>query len=420
MSNVTKMPEQQGMKWQAALTRSDKGTTHANVNNAMVFLRHLPEISGVMQLNEFTCATLVTRSPPPLISDGPTLAGPYPRLATEADYTAIQSFLQRRGGVNFTFPVISQAINTMAASQTVHPVREWLSALCWDLEPRLRGWISTVFGCPDDKYHADVGMKFLVAAVSRIYRPGCKFDYVPVFKGAQGIGKSTALRVLFSDDWFKEDLHKDLGSKDAASRLVGAWGVELGELQSMMKSSIEDTKAFLSRQVDKYRPAYGRLEVVRERQCVFAGTTNSDGYLTDSTGNRRFWPVDCEKADVQWLRDNREQLWAEAVHYFRQGKTELYLDDDAVRQMAERKQADNMVVDAWEEPIREWLERRGSLVDEGVTIHEVLAHGVGVTNERMTMAQQRRAGDVLRGLGWEKKAKRVRGKLEKRWFRKDT
>lgn len=116
-----------------------------------------------------------------------------------------------------------------------------------------------------------------------------------------------------------------------------------------------------------------------------------------------------------------QQRRAEAVHYFRQGKTELYLDDDAVRQMAERKQADNMVVDAWEEPIRNWLEQRGSLVDEGVTIHEVLAHGVGVANERMTMAQQRRAGDVLRALGLAKKDKRIRGnQKEKRWFKQES
>lgn len=417
MNNVIQLPGKEGMKWASALTRTDKGTPHANVHNAMVYLEHLPDLQGLMQLNEFTCTTLTTRSPPPLFRDGPTLPGPYPRMATEADYTAIQAYIQRLMGINFSFPVISQAINTMASSQGVHPVREWLSDLKWDGDCRLKHWLYTVFGCPLDRYHAAVGLKFMVAAVARIFQPGCKFDYVPVFKGPQGIGKSTALRVLFSDAWFKEDLHKDLGSKDAASGLVGAWGVELGELQSMMKSSIEDTKAFLSRQCDKYRPAYGRLEVVRERQCVFAGTTNSEGYLTDSTGNRRFWPIECVAADLPWLRDNREQLWAEAVALFRAGETPLYLEEDDVRRVAEEKQADNMLVDAWEKPIEEWIQKSGTLIQDGLHIHEVMVSGLGMANTQIKRADQNRAGSILRKLGWSVKVKKQQGRSVRLWVK---
>ena len=146
---------------------------------------------------------------------------------------------------------------------------------------------------PSEKYTAylrSVGPKWLIAAVARIYRPGLQGRPRIVFEGPQGVGKSTCLRILAGDEWFADEI-ADLGTKDSAQDLRGKWIVELAEVAALRRAALERMKAFISRNVDHYRPSYGRRSMDFPRQCVFAGTTNADAYLADETGNRRFWPV---------------------------------------------------------------------------------------------------------------------------------
>ena len=138
-------------------------------------------------------------------------------------------------------------------------------------------------------------------AVARAIKAGCKADIVIVFEGAQGIGKSTGLRALFGADWFKDSM-PPMGSKDASNYIVGAWCIELAEMAFQKKAEIEQQKAFISKQEEKYRPAYGRNEIVYPRRCVFAATTNRDDWAVDETGNRRFLPVKTIKVDVAGLK----------------------------------------------------------------------------------------------------------------------
>ena len=139
-------------------------------------------------------------------------------------------------------------------------------------------------------YVTAVSRLFLIQAVARAKAPGCKADSVVILEGDQGTGKSTALRILFSEEYFGDQL-PHMTSKDASSYLRGKWGVELAELEFKKKTEVETIKAFISRQSDNYRPAYGRQDIVSARTCVFVGTTNRDDYLVDETGNRRFLPV---------------------------------------------------------------------------------------------------------------------------------
>lgn len=262
---------------------------------------------------------------------------------------------------------------------------------------------------------AGLSHQFLTAANSitafrgvrtaRIFEPGCKFDHVPILGGEQGIGKSAAFRTLFSDAWFNDKLD-NLHSKDSASGLAGNWCIEMAELQGMQRSSIEDTKAFITRQVDKYRPAYGRFEIEQPRQCVFFGTTNDDSYLTDKTGNRRFWPVDCEKADVRWLHENREQLWAEAVTLYQSGTIKLYLDDPAVAAIAKEKQEDKMPDDPWEEAIRDWLAERAGIKNDIITTKMVMAQALHLRGVEQK-GRERFIGPILKKLGWEPKRVKI-------------
>src|SRR5262245_7933537 len=205
-------------------------------------------------------------------------------------------------------------MNDAARINSFHPVREYLASLQWDGKPRIDRWLTTYGGAEDDKYTRAVGALFLIAAVRRVRKPACKFDEMMVLESPQGTDKSSALAVLAVDeDWFSDDVPLNVDSKRAIEMLRGRWIVEAAELSGMKKAEVEHLKAFLSRQIDRARMAYGRLPIEVPRQCVVAGTTNKTEYLRDTTGNRRFWPVLVRRFNLDALRRDRDQLWAEAA-----------------------------------------------------------------------------------------------------------
>lgn len=207
-----------------------------------------------------------------------------------------------------------------ARNAPFHPVLDYLDTLQWDGTPRLERWLSTYGGADDTEYTRAVGTLVLVAAVRRVRQPGVKFDEMLVLESAQGTNKSSALRVLaVRDGWFVDDLPLNAEGKVVIERLAGRWIAEAGELKGMRKGEVEHLKAFLSRQEDTARMSYARLPVIVPRQCVIIGTTNSDRYLRDLTGNRRFWPVSVAGFDLEALRRDRDQLWAEAAARESQG-----------------------------------------------------------------------------------------------------
>lgn len=412
MTNVTELPSRSGMRWMGELDRNDKGGVGGTVANAMLILGNDPDLRGLLAYDEFSHTHLTTREPPRSYHGGQRAKGPFPRPTDESDLTLIQGHMQRAYGMKVSMQVAQQACTAMSTLTRQHQVCDWLDGLVWDGDPRLETWISMAFGTPKDDYHAAVGTKFLVAAVRRVRNPGCKFDNVPVFSGAQGLGKSRLLRELFSPPWFKDDLNPDLGHKDAAQGLSGAWCIELAELQSLIRSSREDAKAFISRQQDKFRPSYGRFEVTRLRQCVFAGTTNELEYLSDTTGNRRYWPVQCQGAAVDWIREVREQLWAEAAWREANDDVPLWLDEDAVRDAAVQKQAEAMSEDTWEAPITRWIEQQGK---SELLMSDILYLGLGLGNDKQTRAVQMRAAAVMRGIGWKSAVRTIGNKRIRIW-----
>lgn len=220
-----------------------------------------------------------------------------------------------------SIPLVWETIAGVADDNKFHPIQEYLKSLPeWDGVPRIDGWLKKHFHAEGpDFYLNEVLTLWLVAAIRRVFEPGAKFDWMLILEGNQDIGKSSFVQILASSKYFIDRLG-DLGDKDAAQVLQGIWLVEMGELKELKRSEIETVKGFITRQIDKYRPSYGRASIEAPRQCVFAGSTNAEKYLIDDTGNRRFIPVKLNgMLDFKQLEEDRDHLWAEAYALYRSG-----------------------------------------------------------------------------------------------------
>ena len=238
----------------------------------------------------------------------------------DEDITKIKYWLSQHSGFEPNNNTIGEALTFIAERNSFDPVVDSLNSLPpWDETPRIDTWLKRNFEAQgDDEYLAQVFRKWLCAMVIRAYEPGAKFDWMPIFEGEQGVGKSSFGRMLCGDKYFLDWL-PDLMNKDSALALQGIWAVEMGELASFRKNEIEAVKAFLTRTVDKVRPPYGERWLESKRRCVFFGTTNFETYLRDDSGNRRFKPVKVGRLNFDALRAERVQLFAEAKWLYQTG-----------------------------------------------------------------------------------------------------
>lgn len=298
------------------------GKAESSLTNFCRVLEQDPELQGIAY-NEMT-GTICVR-------DGAVL--PWNRVGHawrhSTDAAGLNKYLDEKYRLH-NEGMAADALQQAAAARKFHPVRDYLETLPeWDKQPRLETLLVDYMGAPDNEYTRAVTRKTLVAAVARIYKPGIKFDTMLVLDGAQGIGKSTLFKKL-AGQWFSDALTlADMKNKTAAEKLQGMWVLEIAELAGMRKVEVETVKSFISTADDKYRPSYGKVVESHPRQCVLVGTTNAvDGYLRDTTGNRRFWPVSCaggiDRKPWHLEPGDVAQVWAEALHYWREGE-DLYL-----------------------------------------------------------------------------------------------
>lgn len=279
---------------------------------------------------------------------------------SDSDNAALKVYIAEKYGI-YSPAKTKDAVLAVAAERAYHPIKMYLDNLSrWDNVKRVDTLLIDYFGASDCAYTRAVTRKTLVAAVSRIYKPGSKFDSVLILNGPQGIGKSTFFSKL-AGEWFSDSLSlTDMKDKSGAEKLQGYWILELGELAGMKKADVEVVKSFVSRFDDKYRASYGINVESHPRQCIIVGSTNSEiGFLRDITGNRRFWPVkitgDGNKKAWQMTKEDVDMIWAESLEIYKNNES-LYLEgDEAVQAVYE--QDDAMESDEREGLVRKYLDR---------------------------------------------------------------
>ncbi len=383
----------------------------------MIALRGEPMLVDAFSFDEMQRSEMLN-APLPLAPNASHAGlGPYPRQVRDEDVSQLQEWLQRhipRVGV----AVVHQAVHQRARERPYHPTRDWLNSLKGDAQNRLDTWLTvylgadpTAHGSPDIdrdaggnpviddseatvmsngvEYLKAIGRMWLIAMVARIYRPGCKQDHMPVLEGDQGILKSSACQVLAGTAHFSDHL-PDIGRKDADQHLRGKWLVELAELWAMTRAQLDHFKSFLTRDTERYRPAYGRHDVQEPRTCIFVGTTNKNQYLQDETGNWRAWPIKCGTIDIEGLRRDRDLLFAEAVKLYR-ADVQWWPDKDFEKKHIAPQQKARREPDILTKPITEYLDTLPepdllSLAPRSITLNqlalEVLGYDDAATTKR--------------------------------------
>jgi predicted P-loop ATPase len=385
------------------------------ISNARLALQTAPQWHRGFAYNEFNKDVFITR----YLGSKELAEG---QRVEDDQILTLRDALTGATGEDFGSGLVRDGLRLAALGERFHPVRDYLDGVKWDGVARVDRWLTTYLGAEASEYTSAVGQAWLISAVARVREPGCTADGTLVLEGKQKIGKNDAMHALCPDArWMGEIGGGSLASKDTKLLLRGKWFVELSEMSAAHKSAPDELKAFLTRKVDHYRGPWDRKDQMQPRQCVFWGTTNSQTYLKDETGNRRFWPVRCSPVVVSaagsfldrvGLTQDRDQIWAEADELYRTGVG--WSLDARAEALAAGAQAERMLDDPWELVIAEFLVGKSVIM-----VNEILA-ALGKPIDRATSADGRRIGALLRKLGWDKRRAEVGGVRVVLWEKEDS
>lgn len=369
------------------------GNPKKTLRNAANYFYLWPEFMGTVKFNSFTGNLEVAK---PLPWQNKRTAS---NIWEDSDIVLMKYYLAKKIKVEFPSQTLWEAVQTAGKRYSYHPICDHIKNLEWDGVERLDNWLETYCGAIGNGYTAAIGRKLLVGMVSRVFVPGVKFDYCLILEGAQGIGKSTICAIL-GGEWYG-DVVLDPHARDTIDAIRGKWVIELSEMEVTRRAEAQALKAFISRTTDRARLAYERTTKDFPRQCVFVGTINPDemGYLTDTTGNRRFWPVRCGGSfDLEGFKKIRDQLLAEAYIAYKNGE-ELYLSGD-IAKMAEIEQNARRHVDPWQDAIADWIDTQEEVKE--LSMQQVYELILGGSVKSISRAEQIRIGKTLSGMGWNK------------------
>ena len=309
------VPEGYTDEWKADLEYTKSGKLISSISNIILILENDPALAGKIWHDQFSGFDAV-RGGLPWNEKATTWS--------DRDDANLRVWLERNYDITGK-EKIADAMTAVLTRHSYHPVREYLDGLQWDGTPRLERLIIDYIGAADTEINRAMTRKHFIAAVARIYQPGIKYDQCLIMTGPEGIGKSTLLSIM-GGKWFNDSITTTEG-KEGMDQLRRSWVIELGELSSIKRSDVESVKAYLSKRVDIYRAAYDRRAAEHPRQCVFCGTTNEVHFLKGDTGNRRFWVIAIDpslRKRKNWydaITEDRDQLWAEAVAYWKRGES---------------------------------------------------------------------------------------------------
>ena len=339
------------------LSMDEKGRIFQSIDNCMLILQYDPILSHAICYNDLTGKIDITKD----LGWGKSDSGGI----RDVDENQIEWYMERTYGIR-NYPAIGKALNIIASQNHFHPIKDYLEALEWDGVSRIAEVLPKYLGAEKCDYTTEVMTLLMQAMIHRLYEPGCKFEIMVCLVGGQGAGKSTLFRLLaIKDEWFSDDISR-LGDENVYRRLQGHWLLEMPEMLGTVNAkTVEEIKAFLSRQKDNYKVPYERHPEDRPRQCVFVGTSNTLDFLPlDRTGNRRFAPImiHAEQVEKHILADEKEsrdyimQLWAEMMVLYRSTKYHKLKLSSATEEYLKNMQKEFMPEDTKVGIIQEWLD----------------------------------------------------------------
>ena len=374
------------------LDTDSKNIPHPNVANASAILQRHEAFAGKIWLDTFRDKIFHT------------LDTPVPRLWTDADARRVTVFMQQTLKLpKFNLMMVHDAVMHAAECNGRNSLTDWLDALEWDGMPRLDTWLADTLGAELTPYLIAISRNWPIGMVARAYRPGCKMDNMPVLEGAQGRGKTTFLEVL-GDPWYKSLPHA-FGDKDFLQSIQGTWLAEIPDMTGFSKREHTQILATITIRNDAYRRSYGRNVEEHPRVAVFAATSETDDYLKDIRGRRRYWPIRCQDINIDALHAQRDQVFAEAVVRYRAGEDWYRMPFEADAEQLARSSED-----VWSDAVLEHAEQLWANPPCTIT-SSLLLTKIGVELSKQDDGMKSRVARIMHADGWTQR----RDKTQRYW-----
>jgi putative DNA primase/helicase len=369
---------------------------HPTLANASAIIHGHPELAGKIWFDRFRGHIRTN-----LVGEE--------RAWSDTDDANIAVWIQQSLRLHKFHPnMVKESVMHAARLDLRNSLTDWLSSLTWDGTARLEDWVGDCLGVVLGPYSRAVGRNWLLSMVARAYRPGCQADHMPVLEGRMGVGKSSFLALLGAP-WYSS-LPEAFGSKDFLQAIQGQWLIEVPDMAGFSRREHTHIIAVVTTRTDRYRASYGRHTEDHPRQCVFAATSETDDYLQDSRGIRRYWPLRCQSIDLEAFASQREQLFAEAVSVFQAGASWYEMPSDAKEEQEQRFDAD-----PWSDMVLDWCSARSE-----VTATDVLLYCIEMGAERIDQTAKKRVAGILKNSGQWRQIQRNDHKVSRRlWVRRD-
>jgi predicted P-loop ATPase len=370
--------------WQdLGLESNEKGVPHATMANASLILRNWHAFSGRIWFDNF-CERIYHSMYPDRV----------PREWTDVDSSRITAFIQHQLQLpKINLKLVGEAVVHAAHEAGRNSVREWLDSLRWDGVERLKRWVGDCLGVELTDYSMNVSHNWIVSMVARAFKPGCQVDTMPVLEGTQGEGKSTALEIL-GDRWYAS-VGTAFGSYEFIQTIQGKWLIEIPDMAGFSRREHSHVIATITTRTDRYRMKYGRFDQDHPRKCIFAATSETDSYLPEMRGYRRYWPLRCKGIDLDVLRMQREQIFAEAVCAYKNGASFHSMPTEATS----AEQRARNTEDPWTEDVLIYCRSR-ELAGEAVHPTKILTDQLDVRRADLDQSKKLRVSNILAAHGW--------------------